>query len=324
MTNRRFPVIGHHRRSVANNGARPIETGIRRRLAITACLAGMLAATTNPVAAPAFAQTPEYSSEQVAIARIVLDVGRSQHAPERVVLAAMEAAMVEANLRADPGRCEQDHDSAGLFQQRRDWVPVAERPAAGQWCVPGKDPRLNPRWAATHFYRGSPGHRGALAYDRRGTDADGVRIRTAGELAQATQVSAYPDRYDAREADARAMIDRLRGPGGGKPNPYTPEQVCGAGFRVIDHADLGGRGTVYLLWRGASQQNCVVTIKSTGVGTPTAAAAHLQPKGRSTTVDEGRFGFYAGPVRRPAPGCVRWGGSIDGVGYTSPWEHCAG
>lgn len=288
---------------------------------IIACLA-IVAGAAMLAATPASARTTQYSSEQVAMARIVIDAGRSRQASERALLASLEAAMVEADLKANPGRCEQDHDSAGLFQQRRDRVPVAERPAAGQWCVPGKDPRLDPRWAAEHFYTGSPGHRGALAYDRRGTDAHGVAIRTAGELAQATQVSKYPDRYDEREGDARALLDRLGGPGSGTPDPYSPEEVCGSGFTIIDRADLGSRGTVFLLWRSASRQNCVVTIKVAGVGSPGPAQAYLQPAGRSKAIDEGQFKFYAGPVTSVAPGCIRWGGAIDGVGYASPWEHC--
>lgn len=27
-----------------------------------------------------------------------------------------------------------------------------------------------------------------------------------------------------------------------KPNPYTPERVCGAGYKQIDRADLRSRG----------------------------------------------------------------------------------
>jgi hypothetical protein len=187
--------------------------------------------------------------------------------------------------------------------------------------VPGKDPRLDPAWAATHFFEGSPGHRGALAYDKRGSDARGRPIRTAGDLAQATQVSAYPDRYDEREDDARALLRRLGERQRGS-NPYSPEQICGPGFKVIDHADLNGRGTVYLLWRGSSQENCVVTLKIADAGRPTATEALLQPRGQQEEADGGQYQYYAGPVTSTAPGCIRWGGALSDDNYLSPWEHC--
>jgi murein DD-endopeptidase MepM/ murein hydrolase activator NlpD len=108
---------------------------------------------------------------------------------------------------------------------------------------------------------------------------------------------------------------------GGSSNPHTPEEVCGSGFEVIDQAAVTG-GTVYLLYNGGNSNNCVTTLKSTSLGTPSPVSAFLEPEGGSRTTDQGNFAYYAGPVKKAAPGvCVKWGGSVSST-YTSPFEHC--
>ncbi|GGL20308.1 peptidase M23 [Sphaerisporangium melleum] len=108
--------------------------------------------------------------------------------------------------------------------------------------------------------------------------------------------------------------------GGG--NPYTPEEVCGGGYAVIDSAALTG-GRTYLLYDSGNGGNCVVTLKTANLGTPSPVSAFLEPQGASRTTDSGSYGYYAGPVRRAAAGqCVRWGGSVGTSSYTSPFEHC--
>ena len=86
---------------------------------------------------------------------------------------------------------------------------------------------------------------------------------------------------------------------------------------------LGTAGTANLLWKGSTGQNCVITLKMASVGTPTATSAFLEPQGASRTTDSGSFSYYAGPVIRTAPSCVKWGGSAGGTSYTSGFEHCA-
>lgn len=104
-------------------------------------------------------------------------------------------------------------------------------------------------------------------------------------------------------------------------NPYTPQEVCGSGYSVIDSAGLGSAGRVYLLYK--SGYNCVVTIKFTKIGTPSSTSAFLQVAGGTRTTDSGSFSYYAGPVRKSAPGkCVKWGGTAGSASYTSPYEHC--
>lgn len=110
---------------------------------------------------------------------------------------------------------------------------------------------------------------------------------------------------------------------GGGTNPYTPTEVCGSGFVVIDEAALGTVGRTYLLYNSGNGNNCVVTLKSTNLGTPSAVSAFLEPQGASRTTDSGSYSYYAGPVKRAAPGtCVKWGGSVGSTAYTSPFEHC--
>lgn len=104
--------------------------------------------------------------------------------------------------------------------------------------------------------------------------------------------------------------------------PYDPAEVCGSGFQVIDTARLGTAGSVDLLWNNSTQNNCVVTLKFSSVGTPTPTAAYLEPSGATRGTDSGSYSYYAGPVRAYAPGCIRWGGSAGGVSYDSPSEHC--
>ncbi|MBB6346244.1 M23 family metallopeptidase [Nonomuraea muscovyensis] len=105
-------------------------------------------------------------------------------------------------------------------------------------------------------------------------------------------------------------------------NPYTPEEVCGSGYGVIDSAGLTG-GRTYLLYNSGNGNNCVVTLKTTNLGSPSAVSAFLEPQGQSRTTDSGSYAYYAGPVQRSAAGqCVKWGGSVGSSSYTSPFEHC--
>ncbi|MGH3759834.1 M23 family metallopeptidase [Actinophytocola sp.] len=108
---------------------------------------------------------------------------------------------------------------------------------------------------------------------------------------------------------------------GGSSNPYTPREVCGSAYSVIDSASVGSRGRVYLLYNNG--WNCVVTLKTSNLGSASSMSAHLEPRNGSRSTDSGQFSYYAGPVKKYAPGvCVRWGGSIGSASYSSPWEHC--
>jgi hypothetical protein len=111
--------------------------------------------------------------------------------------------------------------------------------------------------------------------------------------------------------------------GGGGTNPYTPEQVCGTDYKVIDSQALGTSGTVYLLYNSTNANNCVATIKKTSLGTASATSAFLEVAGKTRVTDSGNFTYYAGPVRAAAEDkCVKWGGKVGTSSYESPSEHC--
>lgn len=110
-------------------------------------------------------------------------------------------------------------------------------------------------------------------------------------------------------------------------NPYTPVEVCGDGYSVIDSQALTASGTtqatVYLLYNSGNSYNCVTTIKATDIGTASTVAAYLEVEGSTRVTNSGSFSYYAGPVRAQAAGtCVKWGGSAGGTTYDSAFEHC--
>lgn len=110
-------------------------------------------------------------------------------------------------------------------------------------------------------------------------------------------------------------------------NLYSPQMVCGDGYNVVNKAGIvsGGvsYGKVYLLYNSGNGYNCTATIKHRSVGTASSTSAYLEPQGSTRTTDSGSYSWYAGPVKRSAPGvCVRWGGSVNGVAYNSGWTNC--
>ncbi|GLY53480.1 M23 family metallopeptidase [Lentzea sp. NBRC 102530] len=110
--------------------------------------------------------------------------------------------------------------------------------------------------------------------------------------------------------------------GGGETNPYTPEEACGDGYKVIDGANVTG-GRVSLLYNASNGYNCVVTIKTTKIGSASDVGSFLEVQGDARTTDRGDYGYYAGPVKKKAPGkCVKWGGNAGSSTYTSAFEHC--
>ncbi|SFE37850.1 Serine/threonine protein kinase [Actinoplanes philippinensis] len=112
-------------------------------------------------------------------------------------------------------------------------------------------------------------------------------------------------------------------------NPHgDPAVLCGNGYQVIDSrtlttSDGAQRGTVYLLFRAAGGKNCVVTIKTDTLDEKTSMSARLEVQGGAPIADTGSYQYYAGPVDAPAAKtCVKWGGSIGGLSYTSDFSHC--
>ncbi|HEV2637796.1 MAG TPA: CHAP domain-containing protein [Actinocrinis sp.] len=107
----------------------------------------------------------------------------------------------------------------------------------------------------------------------------------------------------------------------GSTNPYTPTQVCGSGYSVVDTHALSG-AVIYLLYDAATGDNCVATM-ATSPTSAEAMNATLAVQGGSSASNPGTFADYAGPVTEYAPNsCVEWGGKYESSSWTSGWSHC--
>ncbi|MDI3421573.1 hypothetical protein [Streptomyces luteolus] len=124
---------------------------------------------------------PGTGEPDLAVAVVVYRVGLELGADDKVLLSAFEAALVESGME------NLDHgleDSLGVFQQR---------PSQGWGSA---EQVTNVAYASRQFFTR------ALTVEEENPSL------TPGQLAQAVQVSAYPERYDRREAEARELIAR--------------------------------------------------------------------------------------------------------------------
>ncbi|MFF0254798.1 hypothetical protein ACFYPW_20100 [Micromonospora zamorensis] len=157
--------------ALASSGAALVATGL-----------GVSQAASGEPAQAACSSIP--SSADDVVLTTVYRVATGLSASERVLLAGFEAGWVESRMNNLP--CG-DSDSLGVFQQR---------PSQG-WGTPAQI--LNVSYAANSFFvRAIP-----LAAANPGW--------SAGQVAQGVQRSAFPDRYDASQATAQALIARARG-----------------------------------------------------------------------------------------------------------------
>ena len=153
------------------------------------------AAATSPTA-PSPAEHVTLDAEQIANARVIIEVGRSRGVSDRGIAIALATAMVESWIRnLDWG----DRDSLGLFQQR---------PSAG-WGT--EDEVRDPARAAAAFFGGpddpnGPETRGLL-------DIAGWQDMAFGDAAQAVQISACPERYAPWEQQAYEWLAAYGGAG---------------------------------------------------------------------------------------------------------------
>ncbi|MCI4041885.1 spore-associated protein A [Streptomyces sp. TRM75563] len=89
--------------------------------------------------------------------------------------------------------------------------------------------------------------------------------------------------------------------------------ACGGGYSVVNSAQIGAQGTVFLTYNSATGKNCVVTVRARP-GKAVHMTASLGFASPTTTVtDTGYYTTYAGPVHLDARGlCVTWRGEIAG------------
>ncbi|WP_243869379.1 spore-associated protein A [Streptomyces liangshanensis] len=87
--------------------------------------------------------------------------------------------------------------------------------------------------------------------------------------------------------------------------------VCGSGYNVVNSADIGKQGTVYLTYNAKTGKNCAVTIRKTS-GAPVSVFTYLGvSETGASDFDSGNYTSYAGPVYVYGKGyCVDWAGGI--------------
>jgi hypothetical protein len=156
-----------------------------RRLALSASLISALLfvlAAGSPGAPRAAA-----ASERYHYAHAIVHIGHRRGESKRVIIAALEAAIVESNLHnLNYG----SGDSVGLFQQR---------PSMG-WGTRAQI--RDPHYAIRAFYAGAGSNHGARWCARQHPRY------SSGRVAQCVQRSAFPDRYEHARREASAFYAR--------------------------------------------------------------------------------------------------------------------
>jgi len=161
----------------------------RRRLLAALAAGGLIGGAATPAYADPestsdmgiFACTSFPSTADPNVLKNVFEVGRNLHASDRVMLAGFEAGWVES--RMNNLTCG-DRDSLGVFQQR---------PSQG-WGTP--EQILNVRYASNSFF------------SRAIPVADSNPGYSAGNVAQAVQRSAFPERYDQAQGTALNLLNQ--------------------------------------------------------------------------------------------------------------------
>lgn len=125
----------------------------------------------------------QYGAEQMANAKLIVDIGTGRDISDHGIVVALMAAMTESSLRnLDHG----DRDSLGLFQMR---------PSQG-WGSPAQ--LTDPTYAVNKFY------------DVLLTVPNWHGL-PPGAAAQAVERSGFPDRYTKHEQTAREILGAIRG-----------------------------------------------------------------------------------------------------------------
>jgi cell wall-associated NlpC family hydrolase len=187
-------------------------------LAAVFAIAGMMLVAVVPqqwagrcdlaLAAAATAPAGEFSPEQTANARAIVETGRAMDVPARGWTVALATAMQESTLRnLDHG----DRDSLGLFQQR---------PSMG-WGTPAQV--RDPAYAARKFFEGL-------------LQVDGWEALPVTVAAQRVQRSAFPAAYAKWEVPAAALVTALGGIADVSGCASAPAAVSGVAARAIDWA----------------------------------------------------------------------------------------
>lgn len=188
-------------------------------------LGALAVAVPNPAHADPTVNCEPYgpSTPNLAVAQMVYETALSLGASAKVQLSSFEAALVESNMNnCDNG----DRDSVGVFQQRASWGTYEQRTEV--------------RHASRSFLTRAIAREDSYS--------------TAGRLAQAVQISAFPARYDAREAQAAALLAQVAAMSGLADGAFVTYQgnayriAGGAPIYIGSWANVGGQpgGTIEL------------------------------------------------------------------------------
>ncbi|MFI1784125.1 peptidoglycan-binding domain-containing protein [Streptomyces rubiginosohelvolus] len=136
-----------------------------------------------------FAAPSDLGPEQLAHARTVIGVGKGAELSEEAQVIALMAAMQESKFVNYTSAV--DHDSLGVFQQR---------PSMG-WGTPAQITHV-PTASKSFYGLPSPSANPGLL------QIDGWESMEPGDVCQAVQRSAYPDRYAQWEDFARDLLEQ--------------------------------------------------------------------------------------------------------------------
>lgn len=197
-------------------GSAAVEPGMTG----TAVAAGLTAGS-GCAAAPSHNPVLDgYDAEQLGNAEIIVRTGMTMGVPARGWVIAVATAMQESWLHNQYG----DRDSVGLFQYR---------PSQG-WGT--ADQLMDPAYSAGAFYRAM-------------LRVPDWQTRPLTEVAQAVQISAFPNAYAKHETAAKLLVDAIvevivGSPGGGGEPPTdcpagswtqpVAQAVLVSGFRTPD------------------------------------------------------------------------------------------
>jgi hypothetical protein len=194
-----------------------------------------------------------FDAQQLRTARVATRrASRKWGASRREILELLTGALVESNVNQDIAPGQGDRDSGGLLQQRpsQGWGPY----------IPGK---AGIRADVDDFMRAlrRTGQRGSV-----------------GETTQAVQRSAFPERYQQRLGDARALLAQLGGRGGAVSvggGGTAGTSVPGVGG--AQNQPMGSEGALALIEALAAQKP--QQAPSSALTPPAATAQAAMPEG---------------------------------------------
>ncbi|MDX3568797.1 hypothetical protein [Streptomyces sp. ID05-47C] len=223
---------------------------------------------------------------RISCARAIVNTVRARGLTERAAVIAVTTSIVETTLRNNPNM--EDHDSVGLFQQRASWGSFENR--------------MDPTWATNAFVNGM-------------LNVSNWQSRPIGEVCQAVQNSAYPDRYQVQAADGARIAGALFEPHPGPDNvgvyrPSTHEfhlRNDDGSLRKVGWGTVGDL-PVSANWDGAGPDNV-------GIYRPSTHEFHLRK-------DDGSLIKVGWGTVGDQPISGNWdGGSADNVGIWRPSTH---